>query len=94
MGEQSRRLHFSIEILGASFSSPGRYFLRLEIQGTKGDKRAIKLYINNSRSPQNEFDFSTGVCVQSEDLDVPGTVSDSLLRFVLPPGKCVSKKSI
>ena len=85
MGEKSRGLHFRIEIVHAYFTSPGRYFLKLCIHGTHGNKRKVQLYVNKSKNPLNECEFSTGVCLQDED--IPVALTDSLLKFVLPPGE-------
>ncbi|XP_067045345.1 coiled-coil domain-containing protein 33-like isoform X3 [Acropora muricata] len=79
-------LQFTIEILSAHFSSPGRYFLVLRIVGSKVKPSTIKLYVGNSQNALDSHEFTTDACLEDGDLDTFATFNDSLISFWMPAG--------
>lgn len=80
-------LQFTIEILSAHFSSPGRYFLVLRIVGSKVKPSTIKLYVGDSQNALDSHEFTTDACLEDGDPDTFATFSDSLISFWMPAGR-------
>ncbi|XP_073246058.1 coiled-coil domain-containing protein 33-like isoform X3 [Porites lutea] len=77
-------LLFTIEIYGANFVTPGRYFLILKITGSKVNPRALKLYVGDSKVPLNDNEFTTDACLEDGDPETLATFTDSVISFWVP----------
>ena len=83
-------LLFTIEIYGANFVTPGRYFLILKITGSKVNPQALKLYVGDSKVPLNDNEFTTDACLEDGDPETLATFTDSVISFWMPPGNFVT----
>ena len=79
-------LWFHVELLQVYFTQPGRYFLKLGIRSSKGERTQVQLYVNEASNPINDFEFNTDSCLQ-DDLEVPVKLTDSKFTFCMPAGK-------
>ena len=84
--DEDQDLCFTIEVIHAHFTTPGRYFLTLHITGTEINRSKLKLYVNNSTEPFDDLEFCTDACLEDGDPDTVATFTDSLVSFWIPSG--------
>jgi len=81
-----KALRFTFEILNAQFVTAGRYYLILQIVGSKVNRSELKLFVGNSKLPLEDHEFTTDACLEDGDPETFATFTDSVISFWIPPG--------
>ena len=81
-------LYLDLKVHHIIFNQKGKYNVKLSINGSRGDPRKVKLYLNGSKQSIFEYEYISEPCFQ-DGLDNPCMLDDNQFRFEMPEGEWV-----